>query len=137
MPKQSPIAEAFDKPFWETCNDGRLVVQNCTACNRLQHPPQATCGQCESGANLDWREVSGRGKIYSYGVVYDSPVASLQADQPFNLAVIELEEDPGVKMLSHLPGIALDAVPIGASVQVMFEPTPGNGQKVPEWQLAG
>jgi len=135
MPKQSPIPEESDKPFWDAANEGRLVIQNCKACNRMQHPPQAACPQCGSKDNLEWKQVSGRGKIYSYGVVYDSPVRVLQADQPYNVAVITLDEDPGVNMLSHLPGTPLDEVPVGAAVQVVFEATPVNGQKVPEWQV--
>jgi hypothetical protein len=79
--------------------------------------------------------VSGRGKIYSYGVVYDSPIAQLQADQPYNVAVIQLEEDPGVTMYSHLPGTPVDKVPVGAKVEVVFEATPATGQKVPEWRV--
>ena len=137
MPKQSPVPDELDKPFWDACNEERLVIQNCAACSRLQHPPQATCTQCGSANNLEWREVSGRGKIYSYSVVYDSPIAALQADQPYNVAVIQLDEDPGIQMLSHLPGVPVDQVPIGANVQVMFEPTRATGQKVPEWQVAG
>ena len=137
MPKQSPIADEVDKPFWDACNEGRLVIQNCTACKRLQHPPQAACAQCGAAGTLEWRPVSGRGKIYSYGVVYDTPITVLQGDQPFNLAVIALEDDPGIKMLSHLPGVPVDQVPVGASVQVEFETTPGNGQKVPEWRVVG
>ena len=135
MPKQSPIPEEADKPFWDACNEGRLVVQNCKACNRMQHPPEAKCPKCGSEDNLEWKQVSGRGKIYSYGVVYDSPVRVLQADQPYNVAVIQLEEDPGVNMLSHLPGTPVDEVPVGASVKVIFEATPVTGQKVPEWQV--
>ena len=86
---------------------------------------------------LEWREMSGRGEIYSYGVIYDGPVASLQADQPFNLAVVTLEEDPRINMYSHLPGTPVDEVPIGASVEVIFETTEATGQKVPEWQVVG
>jgi len=81
--------------------------------------------------------VSGRGKIYGLGVMYDCPVTSLTVDQPFNIAVIQLEEDPGINMLSHLPGTPVDNVPVGASVQVEFETTPETGQKVPEWRVVG
>lgn len=135
MPKQSPIPDASDKPFWDACNEGRLVIQHCKACNLYQHPPMPDCTQCESGANLEWKEVSGRGRIQTYGVVYDSPIALLQADQPYNVAVIELAEDPAVTLLSNLPGTPVDEVPIGASVKVIFEPTQATGQKVPEWQV--
>ena len=137
MPKQSPIADDLDRPFWEAANNDRLVVQNCSSCNRLQHPPQPTCQECGSAANLGWREMSGRGTIYSYGVVYDTPVAVMQPDQPYNLAVIQLEEAPEINMYSHLPGSPVDDVTIGSKVEVVFEVTAGNGQKVPEWRVIG
>lgn len=137
MPKQSPVPDELDKPFWDACNQDRLVIQNCKTCSRMQHPPQPTCAQCDSADNLEWRNMSGRGTVYSYGVVYDTPIASLQPDQPFNLAVIELEDDPAIKMLSHLPGTLLDEVPIGAHVRVQFDTTAATGQKVPEWHLSG
>ena len=137
MPKQSPIPDELDKPFWDACNEGRLVIQNCKACDQMQHPPQPACNQCGSADNLEWREVSGRGKIYGYAVMYDSPVTELAVDQPFNIAVVQLEEDPDINMLSHLPGTPVDAVPVGASVQVEFETTKATGQKVPEWRVVG
>ena len=137
MPKQSPVPEDVDRPFWEAANEDRLVLQNCTACDRLQHPPAETCSACGSGDNMEWKEMSGRGRVYGYGVMYDCPVTILAEDQPFNIAVVELEEDPGIKMLSHLPGTPVDDVPVGAAVQVEFEVTPTTGQKVPEWRVVG
>ena len=134
MVKQGVVPDEQSKPFWDAANEGRLVIQNCKSCNRLQHPPAPTCDQCGSGDNLEWKEMSGRGKIYNYGVVYDCPVRLLQDEQPFNLVVITLDEDPGIQMYSHLPGTPVDDVPVGASVQVIFEKT-ANGQMVPEWQV--
>lgn len=135
MPKQSPVPDQLDQPFFDACNEERLVVQACTACDRLQHPPQPACGACGSSDNLEWRQMSGRGSIYSYGVIYDTPIRLLQADQPYNCAAIQLEEDPAIIFPSHLPGVPADEVPIGAPVEVMFETTPATGQKVPEWRL--
>ncbi len=135
MPKQSPIPDELDKPYFDALNRDEFVVQNCKACNRLQHPPQPKCPGCGSDANLEWKKMSGTGTIYTYAVVYDSPVSVLQADQPYNVALIQLDDDPGVTMMSHLPGRAVDDVPIGAKVKVIFETTPGTGQKVPEWQV--
>lgn len=134
MRKQSPIPTEFDKPFYDACNEDRLVVQHCGACNRFHFPPRAMCTRCGS-ASLEWKQVSGRGRIQSRVVVYDSPVSSLIPDQPFNVATIALEEEPEVIMLSHLPGVPVDRVPIGAAVEVIFETTPATGQKVPEWRV--
>ena len=136
MPKQSPVPDELSKPFWDAANDERLVIQNCTSCNRLLHPPRTACDQCGSGSNLEWKQMSGRGKIYNYGVVYDCPIRLLQEEQPFNVAVIMLDEDAGIQMYSHLPGTPVDDVPVGAAVEVLFETTP-NGQKVPEWRVVG
>ena len=88
MVKQGVIPDDLTKPFWDAANEERLVIQNCTACDRLQHPPVATCRQCGSGDNLEWKGMSGRAKIYNYTVVYDTPIRMLQEDQPFNLAVV-------------------------------------------------
>ena len=38
MPKQSPVPDEVDQPFWDAANEDRLVVQNCTACDRLPAP---------------------------------------------------------------------------------------------------
>lgn len=135
MPKQSPIPDDVDRGFWEACNEGRLVIQYCHDCDRLQQPPLEACAQCSSGDHLEWREMSGRGTIYTYAVMYDNPVPLLFDDQPFNVAVIALEDDPAIKLLSHLPGTPVDEVPIGAPVKIVFEKTQGNGQMVPEWQV--
>ncbi len=80
--------------------------------------------------------MSGRGVIQNYAVVHDSPVRLLQADQPFNVAVIALEEDNDIQLYSHLPGTPVDEVPLGAAVEVIFEAT-ANGQRVPEWRVVG
>lgn len=136
MVKQGIVPDELTKPFWEAANGGRLVIQNCVACDRLQNPPQPMCAQCGSGDSLGWKQMSGRGTIYNYCVIYDCPIRLLQEDQPFNLAVIALEDDPGIQMYSVLPGTPVDEVPVGGAVEVIFEAT-ANGQKVPEWQVVG
>jgi uncharacterized OB-fold protein len=137
MPKQSPIPDELDKPFYDACNEERLVVQYCTNCLRYQFPPRPACTRCEKNASVEWRQLSGRGRIISRVVVHDSPTSALIPNQPFNVAAIALDEEPEVIMLSHLPGTPVDQVPIGAAVEVIFETTPATGQKVPEWRVVG
>lgn len=132
--KQGVIPDELTAPFWEAANDERLVIQNCGDCDRLQNPPLPACSLCGLAKGLGWKEMSGRGTIYNYCVVYDTPVALLQEDEPFNLAVVALDDDPGIQMYSHLPGTPVDEAPIGGKVEVVFETT-ANGQKVPEWRV--
>jgi uncharacterized OB-fold protein len=135
MPRQSPVPDELDAPFWEACNEERLVMQHCSACDRYQYPPEPACYSCRSAEHLSWDEVDGRGTIYSYGVVHDTPIAALQPDQPYNVAVVELDACPGINFMSHLPGTPVDQVPIGAAVELMFLATEATGQKVPEWRI--
>lgn len=135
MPKQSPVPEDFDRPFYEAANREQLFIQYCSEDDRWQYPPEASCREC--GNEPGWREISGDGHIYSYAVVYDSPVATLREEVPYNCAVIALDAAPEILFASHLPGTAVDEVPIGAPVRMIFEETPATGQKLPEWRLTG
>ena len=93
MPKQSPIPTDLDRPFYDAYNDELLVVQHCAPCNRCQFPPRLMCPRC-GWTNLERCQVSGPGRIQSRVVVSDTPVSTLIADQPFNVATIALEEEP-------------------------------------------
>ena len=47
---------------------------------------------------MEWRQLSGRGRIISRVVVHDTPTSSLIPQQPFNVAAIALDEEPEVIM---------------------------------------
>ena len=136
MVRPTPVPDELSEPFWNACNEGRLVVQNCKACNRLQYPPERVCSECGSESDMEWREVSGRGTINGYVVVHDSRLRVWVPQQPYNVAVIEIEEDPAINFFSNLSGTPVDQVPVGASVQVEFLETE-TGQKIPEWRIVG
>ena len=137
MAKPVPTIEDHDRGFWEAVNQRRLVIQNCTACNRMQMPPMPTCTKCGAKDHLEWKEVQGRGRIDGFCVQHDTRVTALKADQPFNIAVIQLAENPEIQFLSHLPGVPAGKVPVGANVELIFQEVEP-GQLVPEWQvLAG
>ena len=134
MPRPIPVPDALSKPFWDACNQGKLLVQYCTVCDWRQFPPEPTCRKCGWNFHLTWLETSGRGVILDYSVTYDTRILALQPDLPFNNVIVALEEDPGIKFHSNLPGVPVDEVPVGAKVQVEFlelEP----GVKIPEWRI--
>lgn len=136
MPRPIPVPDALSKPFWDACNEGKLMVQVCTMCNRKQFPPEPTCRECGWAWHLTWMETSGRGRIVEYSVTYDTRLRMWAPDQPFNNVIVSLEEDPVINFHSNLPGHAVDDVPVGATVEVYFlelEP----GIKIPEWRVVG
>ena len=134
LERPAPVPNALTKPFWDACNEGRLVLQNCTVCSRLHYPPTQKCSTCGSD-KLEWKEVRGDGPIDVFFVIRDSRVKGFKTAQPVNFAVITLDEDPGINFLSNLPGTQPGKVTPGAPVKVVFEQT-STGQKIPEWEVA-
>ena len=136
MPRPIPVPDELSKPFWDACNERRLVVQNCTACSRKQFPPTRNCAKCGKADNLEWLEVEGKGHFLSYFVIHDSRMKAIQAMQPLNLAVVTLDEDPEINFYGNLPGTPVDQVPMGAAVELVFEEV-APGQLLPDWKVIG
>lgn len=138
MAKPVPGPDALSKPFWDAVQERRLIIQTCTACNRKQYPPEPRCARCGSPQFLEWVEAERpvRGRIYGYCVMHDSRQGALHEDQPFNIAVIKLEEDPDIMFYSHLPGTPPDDVPVGAVVELIFEELKLEpGRLIHEWRV--
>ena len=134
MPKLIPVADETSKPFWDAVNEKRLRLQHCASCNKLQYPPLKTCGVCGSAAALAWKEVSGKGHVATYVVIEDGRLNRRMPDQPYNLALVTLDEDPTINFYSNLPGVPPYKVPVGAAVEVMFEEV-APGQLIHEWRV--
>ena len=123
----------MSKPFWDAVQEKRLIVQNCTACNTMQYPPRPRCQECNSEA-LDWKETSGKGHILTFGILEDSHLPVRAADQPLNLAVVTLDDDPRINFDSNRPGTPVRQAVVGGAVEVTFEECP-DGSLIHEWRM--
>src|SRR5919108_4909316 len=88
LERPAPVPNDLTKPFWDACNERRLVLQHCTACARLYYPPTQRCNQCGSADHLEWKEVQGEGDIRVSFVTSDSRIRGVRSAQPINLAGI-------------------------------------------------
>ena len=129
-----PQPDEHTQPFWDALKEHRLVMQRCTDCGKYRNPPQKTCQVCGSGAKLAWKEVAGKGHIATYIVIEDGRLNRRMPDQPYNLAMVTLDEDPTINFYSNLPGTPPYKVPVGAAVEVTFEEV-APGQLIHEWRV--
>jgi len=121
----------YKKTYWDKLASGSLCLQFCTACNKFIFYPRELCPYClERG--LEWKPVSGHGKIYSYTIVYVSALPEFKEETPYIYAVIELAE--GVKMPSNLIDCPLDKVKVGLPVMLAF--IERDGKTVPVFKLS-
>jgi len=101
--------------FWEGAKEGKLLIQRCTSCGTLRHPPGPSCPQCHA---FEWDTVqaSGRGTVYSFVVMHYPEVPPFEHPNPIGL--IELEE--GTRLIAQLIGVKPGEVQVGQAVQVEF-----------------
>jgi uncharacterized protein len=115
-----PIPDAITEPFWTGAREGRLVLQRCRQCGLFIHPPRPVCRQCQS-MDLGHEEVSGRWTVYSFTETHKAFHPFFVDRVPYLLGVIELEEQPGLRLLSNLVRVAEPDVRMGMPVEVEFE----------------
>ena len=118
-PKPLPVITDENRPFWEACRQGKLLLQHCDPCQRYQFYPRLYCMQCRS-TTLHWTEVSGRGVIYSYTIIHQNKSPEFVNDTPYNLAIIQLEEGP--RMLSNVVDIDPADLGVDLPVTIVFDP---------------
>jgi uncharacterized OB-fold protein len=108
------------RPFWEGCRRRTLLVQRCEGCGTLRHPPSPVCWRCRSFAHA-WTPLSGQGTLFTYAVVHRAFLPGLEPALPYVVAVVALDDAPGVRMVSNLVDVDPAAVRIGLPVEVAFE----------------
>jgi uncharacterized OB-fold protein len=99
--------------FFEGAKQHRLLIQRCSSCGVLRHPPEPRCAACGS---YEWeaQEASGRGVVHSFVVNHYPQVPAF--DYPLAVGLIELEE--GTRLVANVVGIEPAAVRIGMPVEV-------------------
>ena len=104
--------------YWAAAREHRFVIQRCNFCGEHQFYPRGVCSHCLS-SELEWREASGNGTVYSYSVNHRAPHPGFADDLPFVLAIVELEEGP--RMMTNIVVSDPDSVTIGMAVTVTFD----------------
>jgi len=102
--------------FWEGVQNRRLLIQKCSGCGLLRHPPGPACPHCHS---LEWEavEASGKGTIYSYVIMYQPRLPAFT--YPLPIVTVELAE--GTRIVANLLDVAPEDVQIGAAVTLDFQ----------------
>jgi uncharacterized protein len=115
-----PAASAETVGWWEAAAAHRLVVQRCTDCGHTRHPPGPVCPRCRSLAS-EWSAVAGTGTVYTYTVVRQAFIPSLQDKLPYVVIVVELDGANGARIVSNLVDVEPEEVTVGMPVEVVWE----------------
>jgi len=128
-----PIPEYGSEPYWDACDERRLVMQQCGACGKFRWQPAPLCTFCADG-NFIWALVSGRGTIWTWTVITHPVHPAAIARVPYVVVEVEFEEQAGLRMLSNLIEADFDVIEIGAQIEVDYSEHP-SGQMLPVFRL--
>ncbi len=73
--------------FIDHLENGKVMYTHCNTCGADFFPPRADCAGCMS-SDMQWREVTGTGKLVSYSQLEFAPVG-FDADLPYSIALLD------------------------------------------------
>jgi len=135
---QDVVSSRFDHdifPFWEGLKEGHFLLNRCRRCEKHYWPMTlCPCSDDATFEDMEWVPTSGRGTIFSYGVVMRAPQPAWQSEVPYAAILVELEEGPIFP--TRLSGRAPDDIAIGLAVEVDLQLVPETGLTLPLFKIA-
>ena len=113
-----PAVTPWNEHFWRGGEHDRLQLNRCTDCRSWLHPPKPACTECGS-MNVGVDATSGLATVAAYTVNHQQWFPGF--DPPYVVAIVELDDDPSVRLTTNLVNCAIDDVAIGMPVQVTFD----------------
>ena len=106
------------RSYWTGGERHELVLPVCDDCGRAHHPSMVVCPDCR-GSRLTPTPVGKGGVVVGVSVNHQPWIPGF--DPPYVVAIVELDEQPGLRLTTNIVGCAPDAVHIDMPVKVRFE----------------
>ena len=113
-----PRVTSLTEHFWHGGADGQLHILRCQACGTYVHPPAPVCPAC-LGRDLQPTAVSGNATVHSATVNHQAWNPTMPT--PYVVALVELDEQEGLRLVTNIVGCAPEDVTLGMRVAVTFE----------------
>jgi uncharacterized protein len=129
-PKPMPQIEnkKVTAPFWDGARAHKLMMQRCKTCSNFIFYPREQCPVCFS-QDLEWQEVSGKGRVYAYTNVFQPAHPAFNDEAPHCFAVVQLDEGSHLRLPTNIVGCAPDDVHVDMPVVVEYDDVS------PDWTL--
>jgi uncharacterized OB-fold protein len=117
--KRDPVpSRTFSKAYWDASREKKLIIQYDPRTKRYQHFPRPA-SKVTGHRALEWREVSGKGEIFSYTIARRTrePFAG---HEPFFIVLVTLDE--GVNVMGNMVHCDHAEMKIGLRVKPYWAP---------------
>jgi uncharacterized OB-fold protein len=109
----------FSEPYWEGTKQKKLMIQYCKSAKKYQHFPKPVSIFTGRRRDIEWREVSGKGAVYSYTVTHRGPPA-FRGKEPYALVCVTL--DVGVNFTANIVNCTVEELKVGMKVKPYWHP---------------
>ena len=118
--KPLPYPDAETKPYRDWAKQHELRMQRCADCSEVRFPPRPMCPACNSMRD-EWVPMSGTGTIYSWVVIHPPVLPAFAADAPYAVVLVQLDDDPTLRLVGTVSDIAPADLAAGIAVEVWFD----------------
>ena len=117
--KPIPVPTPETQHFWDGCKRGELILQRCKDTGKAYFPPRPFSPYTGS-TNIETFKASGKAILYSY-VINHRPPKGFEAEAPYAIAVVQLEEGP--RMMTNIVDCPQtpEALQLDMPLEVVFE----------------
>jgi uncharacterized OB-fold protein len=109
----------FSMPYWEATRQKKLLIQYCKATGKYQHFPRPVSIFTGRRRDIEWREVSGKGTVFSYTITHRG-MPRFRGKEPY--AVVSVTLDVGVNVIAGMVDCKADELAIGMKVKPFWHP---------------
>lgn len=128
MTRPRPVIGRDNAYYWEGVAKGDVLIQKCTACGSLRHPPSPMCPECQS---LEWTtaKATGRAVLHSYTICHHplppwevGPYAVVLIDLDVEGIDLDIEDsETRPRIVCGVRGIANEDLRIEMPLSLVFE----------------
>ena len=122
--KPMPIPTPTTKPFWDALAEHRIRIQYSPSTDRYVFYPRVLAPGTLAD-DLQWREISGAGSLYTYTVAHRPVAPHFAGDVPQVLAVVQWVEGP--RASTEIVNADPADIRVGMRVRPVFFDYPDDG----------
>lgn len=116
--REPPTPRSFSRAYWDGTRERKLLLQFDRKSGQYQFFPRPA-SIFNGHRDLEWREVSGSGEIFTYTIGRRGP-PNFRGKEPYLIATVTL--DVGVNIIANIVHCGLEEIAIGMKVKPYWLP---------------
>ncbi len=111
----------FSQKYWDGTREKKVLLQYDNKSGKYQFYPRANSIYNGRRSVLEWREVSGKGEVFTFTIARRAR-EPFRGHEPFFIVLVTLDE--GVNVMANVVNCSLEEMKIGLRMKPYWHPLP-------------